>query len=147
MDEIENTLQTKRLVIGQVVVCSGCCCGAVNRGKPAVPVDWLKQEWRSRGLLKNVQLTISNCLGPCDLPNVVKLSVVGDETWLGQVEHFHQYEALVEWASKSMAAGSCLPLPEAFHRLRFSPFRPASTSDADKRELAVEAGTNNVTSI
>lgn len=136
MDEVENTLRTKRLVIGQVVVCSGCCCGAVDRGKPEVPVDWLKQEWRIRGLLKNVQLTISNCLGPCDLPNVVKISAAGHETWLGRVEHLNQYEALVEWASKSMAAGSCLPLPRDFHRLRFNPFRLASAFEADKQETS-----------
>ena len=68
-------LTTKRIVIGQVIVCSGCCCGAVQRGKPEVPVDWLKQTWRSQGLLKNIQLTISCCLGPCDLPNVVRISL------------------------------------------------------------------------
>src|SRR2546429_8222285 len=28
----------------------------------------------ARGLLKRVQLTISGCLGPCDLPNVVTVS-------------------------------------------------------------------------
>ena len=32
-------LQTKREVIGQMTVCSGCYCGAVHRGKPEVPVD------------------------------------------------------------------------------------------------------------
>ncbi len=69
-----DSLKTKREVIGQITVCSGCCCGAVGRGKPEVPLDWLKQEWRSRGLLKNIQLTVSGCLGPCDLPNVVRIS-------------------------------------------------------------------------
>lgn len=64
-------LTTKRMVIRQVVVCSGCYCGAVNRDKPEVPVDWLKRDWRSRGLLKNIQLTISGCLGPCGLHNGV----------------------------------------------------------------------------
>ena len=67
-------LQTKRKVIGQMTVCSGCCCGAVHRGKPEVPVEWLKQEWRSRGLLKVLQLTIAGCMGPCDVNNVVPVS-------------------------------------------------------------------------
>jgi len=66
-----KTLTTKRLVIGQVLVCQGCCCGAVERGRPEVPAEWLKAEWRRRGLLKRLQLTISGCLGPCDVPNVV----------------------------------------------------------------------------
>jgi hypothetical protein len=52
-------LATKRIVIGQVSVCVGCCCGNTANGKPPVPVDWLKKEWRARGLLKRVQLTIS----------------------------------------------------------------------------------------
>lgn len=123
MDKVRNTLTTKRLVIGQVIVCSGCCCGAVSRGKPEVPIDWIKQEWKRRGLLKKVQLTISNCLGPCDLPNVVRITDADHDTWLGRVERFEQYAALVDWATESVAAGSCLPLPEQFDHVQFDPFR------------------------
>jgi hypothetical protein len=121
----ECALETKRVVIGQVVICSGCCCGAVNRGKPEVPIDWLKQEWRSRGLLKNIQLTISCCLGPCDLPNVVRISGSATDVWLGKISRSEQYISLVEWASQSKAAGAFLPLPEGFDSLRFNPFRAA----------------------
>jgi hypothetical protein len=39
-------LVTKRLVIGHVTVCQGCCCGNVANGRPPVPLDWLKKEWR-----------------------------------------------------------------------------------------------------
>ena len=142
MNENDNTLKTKRLVLGQVVVCSGCCCGAVARGKPEVPVDWLKQEWKGRGLLKSIQLTISPCLGPCDLPNVVRISVPGHDTWLGRVEQFNQYKALVEWASESVAAGSYLPLPQHFYPLRFSPFRPVFGDG--KQEPPSDTGTSAV---
>ncbi len=130
MIDLDSALKTKRLVIGQVIVCSGCCCGAVGRGKPEVPVEWLKQEWRKRGLLKRVQLTISSCLGPCDVPNVVRISDAGNDTWLGKVERFEQYEALVDWAAESMVAGSCLPLPEDFDVIRFTPFREQAVSIA-----------------
>src|SRR5450759_5278295 len=64
-------LTTKRLVLGHVSVCQGCCCGNTANGNAAVPVEWLKNEWRARGLLKRIQLSISGCLGPCDVPNVV----------------------------------------------------------------------------
>lgn len=64
-------LDTKRRVIGQMIVCQGCCCGATHKARPEVPVAWLKEEWRKRGLLKRVQLSVSGCVGPCDLPNVV----------------------------------------------------------------------------
>jgi carboxypeptidase family protein len=55
-------LTTKRMVLGQLTVRAGCCCGNVGRGLPAVPIDWLKEEWRRRRLLKRVQLTISAAL-------------------------------------------------------------------------------------
>jgi cobaltochelatase CobN len=112
--EVSQMLTTKRMVIGQVVVCSGCCCGAVNRGKPEVPVDWLKREWRARGLLKNIQLTISGCLGPCDLPNVVRISSPTGEVWLGNISRPEHYAKLLEWADRSKIAGAILPLPQEF---------------------------------
>src|ERR1039457_1629966 len=118
-----HPVTTKRLVIGQVSVCIGCCCGQTERGKPAVPVEWLKTEWRRRGLLKNIQLTISGCLGPCDLLNVVSIASSGGYIWLGNIRHFHQYASLVDWASQSKAAETLLPLPPEFEELRFDPFR------------------------
>ena len=50
-------METKRRVIGQMIVCQGCCCGATQKGRPEVPADWLREEWRRRGLLKRIQLT------------------------------------------------------------------------------------------
>jgi (2Fe-2S) ferredoxin len=117
-------LKTKRLVMGHVSVCRGCCCGDTERGKPEVPVEWLKKEWRHRGLLKNIQLTISGCLGPCDLSNVVTVSNYSGSVWLGGIVHFDQYQALVEWASRSKAAGKFVPLPEELAGFRFDPFWP-----------------------
>ncbi len=120
-----HPLKTKRLVIGQISMCRGCCCGATERGKPEVPVEWLKCEWRRRGLMKNIQLTISGCLGPCDLSNVVAASGSSGSVWLGNIRHLHQYQALVDWASQSKVAGKLLPLPEEFADLRFDPYRAA----------------------
>jgi hypothetical protein len=128
----EYTLQTKRLVIGHVMVCSGCCCGAVSRGKPEVPVEWLKREWKSRGLLKNIQLSISCCLGPCDLTNVVKVAGPASEVWLGNLHRFDQYTSLVDWATESKAAGELAPLPEDFEPHRFNPFGKRADANAEK---------------
>jgi len=116
-------MQTKRVVLAQVSVCLGCCCGAVERGKPAVPVDWIKKEWKGRGLKKSIQLTISGCLGPCDLPNVVSISSKEETVWLGTLCRFQDYAVLVEWASASGRTGRLLPLPEELTEFRFSPFR------------------------
>src|SRR5579862_4785680 len=115
---LELPLTTKRLIIGHIIICSGCRCGVVNRGKPEVPVEWLKQQWRARGLLKNIQLTISCCLGPCDLTNVVKVSGPDVEMWLGGLSRFEQYSSLADWAEESKTAGALLPLPADFNGLR-----------------------------
>src|ERR1700686_3325393 len=121
-----HSLATKRLVIGHLTVCQGCCCGKTENGRPSVPVDWLKKEWRARGLLNRVQLTISGCLGPCDLPNVVTISNENGTLWLGGFTEFEQYRALVDWASRVRDAGEVLPLPKEFQRHTLRPFRKLS---------------------
>jgi len=117
---------TKRLVLGNVAVCLGCCCGKTENGKPPVPVEWLKTEWRARGLLKQVQLTISGCLGPCDLPNVVAISNERGSQWLGGLTEKSQYQSLVDWAVASKNAGELLRLPKELRRFSFYPFKKPS---------------------
>lgn len=104
-------LTTKRKVIAQVFVCQGCCCGQVEHGHPAVPAEWLKQEWRRRGLLKRVQLTVSGCLGPCDVPNVVAIVMQDKTMWLGNISRQDQYQSLLDWASRSKNMGKALDVP------------------------------------
>jgi hypothetical protein len=115
-------LKTKRLVVGQLTICRGCCCGNTERGLPEVPVEWLKSEWRKRGLLKRVQLTISGCVGPCDVPNVVVVTSSSGTEWLGNIDHFEQYRSLLEWGARCRDAGEMLALPLEFRRYRISPF-------------------------
>ena len=91
-------------------------------------MDWLKKEWRARGLLKRVQLTISGCLGPCDLPNVVTISNESGTQWFGGIADFNQYRALVGWASRSRDAGELLPLPREFQEHTLHPFRKPPSS-------------------
>lgn len=116
-------LETKRRVIGQLIVCQGCCCGATGKDRPAVPVEWLKEEWRRRGLLKRFQLSISGCVGPCDVPNVVIVNSESGSQWLGNVTEFNQYRSLVEWAVRSMGAGRLLELPREFKDCLLHPWR------------------------
>lgn len=115
-------LKTKRLVIGQVTICRGCCCGNTERGLPEVPVEWLKSEWRKQGLLKRVQLTISGYVGPCDVPNVVVVTSSSGTEWLGNIDRFEKYRSLLEWAVRCRDAGEMLALPREFHGCRTSPF-------------------------
>jgi hypothetical protein len=116
-------LTTKRIVLGHVSVCQGCCCGNVANGRPDVPAEWLKKEWRARGLLKRIQLSISGCLGPCDVPNLVTISNEDGTQWLGGITEFYQYRDLLEWAVLSRDAGELLPLPDEFRKHTLHPFR------------------------
>jgi hypothetical protein len=105
-------LTTKRKVIAHVLVCQGCCCGQVERGRPAVPAEWLKEEWRKRGLLKRVHLTISGCLGPCDVPNVVSLVTQDETIWLGNISTRDQYQLLLDWATRNKHEGYAVDIPK-----------------------------------
>lgn len=116
-------LETKRRVIGQLIICQGCCCGATQKDRPEVPADWLKDEWRRRGLLKRFQLTMSGCVGPCDLPNVVVVNSEAGSQWLGNITQFNQYRSLVEWAVRSVDAGHLLELPSEFKDHLMAPWR------------------------
>ena len=123
MSQGSRQILTKRKVIAHVSVCLGCCCGNTQKGKPAVPEEWLKAEWRARRLLKNVHLSISGCLGPCDVANVVKINSAEGEIWLGDLREFHQYRDLADWASACHEAGSVLPLPASLASLQLEIYR------------------------
>jgi cobaltochelatase CobN len=113
---------TSRKTLAQVVLCLGCCCGRTDKGHPPVPVDWMKQEWRARTLPKKVHLTISGCLGPCDVTNVVLVMMGDRQVWLGNLSTQDHYLLLADWASACAAADAVLPLPHAlepFHLDRF----------------------------
>lgn len=118
----EQTLATKRKVLGQVMICSGCCCGRTDKGKPAIPMEWLKTSWKEAKLHRFVQLTISGCLGPCDLVNVACILTPGKQIWLGGLTETHQYEALFDWAKASAEAGSLLDLPSLLQNQIFERF-------------------------
>ncbi len=121
VDEIEK-LKTKYKSKGQLLLCKGCCCGKTERGLPEVPVDRIKAAWKSEKLNKVIQLTISGCLGPCDLPNVAVLLTPEGATWLGNLAGDAHYDALIEWARASHAAGEPLPVPEGLDAYRFERF-------------------------
>lgn len=114
--------QTKRTVLAQVFVCAGCCCGKTEKGKPEIPLDWLKKTWKEQKLLKTVQLTISGCLGPCDLVNVVSISTAEGQFWFGGITTDEPYHDLLNWAEQSRTLGYPAPLPETLRAYAFSRF-------------------------
>lgn len=129
----EAKIMPKRPMLAQISVCQGCCCGKTEKGRPAVPVDWLKREWKVRGLLKRVHLTITGCLGPCDIPNVVSISSSEGTLWLALLDSQNHYDMLAGWAETSKDADRLLPLPEALRVHAFNPYRPQEAMSFDKK--------------
>ncbi|MCI0459417.1 MAG: cobaltochelatase subunit CobN [Gemmataceae bacterium] len=115
-------LRTRRRPLAQIVLCQGCCCGQTSRGLPAVPLDWLKPLWKSEKLNTVVQLTVSGCLGPCDLPNVCCINTPTEQVWYGRLTTREDYAVLVAWAQRCRDQGQLLPLPAELEHLRFSPW-------------------------
>ena len=116
-------LTTKRLALAQLVFCQGCCCGRTDRGRPELPVEQLKEIWRDEKLNRTVQLTISGCLGPCDIPNVALVILPEANVWLDGMEGEAVYEALVAWVRACHTEGRVVPLPEQLESLRFERFQ------------------------
>ena len=94
-----------------VVVCSGCCCGRVDRGHPEVPIDALTEAWEKHQLEKKVNLTISGCLGPCSMHNVSKLITDKEEIWIGELDRQEYYDSIVSWAIEASRLGSAVQTP------------------------------------
>ena len=105
----------------RVVVCSGCCCGRVDRGHSEVPVDALNSAWEEHDLENSVGLTISGCLGPCKMHNVSLILVGGEKIWLGELSEEAHFEALVEWAMDVSQNGASAKLPEILNKQIFEP--------------------------
>lgn len=133
-------LRTRRKPVAQIVLCQGCCCGQTERGLPAVPLERLKPVWKSEKLNKVVQLSVSGCLGPCDLPNVCCIVTPQEQAWYGRLTTAEDYDVLLKWARQCRERGEVVPLPAELEHLRFErwpsaddvePFSPIEQDPAD----------------
>jgi cobaltochelatase CobN len=115
-------LSTRVKAPAQLLLCKGCCCGQTDRGLPEVPVERIKAAWKAEKLNRGVQLTVSGCLGPCDLPNVAVVVTAAGMQWLGRLDGDPHYDALLAWARACLAEGRALPLPDTLAGHRFERF-------------------------
>jgi cobaltochelatase CobN len=129
IDTARAPLETRITSPAQVLLCKGCCCGRTDRGLPEVPVDRIKAIWKAEKLNRSVQLTISGCLGPCDLPNVAVLITREGIQWFGLLAGEKAYDALVAWARACHAAGTTLPPPEEWAAYRLNRFPSSAVSN------------------
>jgi (2Fe-2S) ferredoxin len=121
-------LITKRQVLGQMILCKGCCCGRTDRGLPEVPIERIKGIWQREKLNRSIQLTVSGCLGPCDVPNVVLLITPEGMEWLGRIAGEADYDRLIQWARDSHAAGAPVPIPASLAENRLERFATKEAS-------------------
>jgi cobaltochelatase CobN len=94
-----------RIVEGQLLVCKGCCCGNVERGKPAVPTERFKHEWKARGLRLRVHLTIGGCLGPCAVANVVLVIYQSSTVWFHSINSDADVTRIYDYLESLLASG------------------------------------------
>ena len=97
--------KTVRVVEGHLLVCKGCCCGNTERNIPPVPVDAFKREWKERGIRRRVHLSISACLGPCAVANVVLLVFQGSTIWFHSINSDADVFAIYNYIEHLLSLG------------------------------------------
>ena len=114
-----------RVQDGHLFVCNGCCCGRVDKGFPALPLDGFKRQWKSRGLRRRIHLTISGCLGPCPLANVVLLQFRGHSMWFHSINNETDVGLIYNYAEEMLQAESYLEPPAPLADRRFQRYLTA----------------------
>ena len=125
--------------VAQIVLCRGCCCGQTDRGVPAVPVERIKAHWKAEKLNRTVQLTVSGCLGPCDVPNVVLVLTAAGPEWFANIAGDTVYDTLLDWARRCHASQGALPLPPELDAYRHQRFGAPAANPAEGASPACSA--------
>lgn len=100
-----------RVQDGHLFVCHGCCCGRTEKGFPALPLDEFKRQWKERGIRRRFHLTISGCLGPCPLANVVLLLFHGRAAWFHSINCPEDAGLIYNWVERMLEAEEYLDPP------------------------------------
>jgi cobaltochelatase CobN len=115
---------------GHLLVCArGCCCGRTDRGNPAVPVDFYKEEYARRGIRKHVQLSMSGCIGPCPMKNVVEVVFDGRPVWFQSINTKEQVIEIYNYIDGMLAADGYLPPPPQLSSFVFNYYRWNHTNE------------------
>jgi hypothetical protein len=105
----DQSIKETRVLEGQLLVCNACCCGNVEKGFPALPLENFKKEWKERGVRLRVHLTITGCLGPCPLANVVLIVFAGESIWLHSINTAEHVTAIYDYLEAMLEAEEYLP--------------------------------------
>lgn len=105
--------QQIRVQDGHLFVCNGCCCGRTEKGFPPLALEEFKRQWKKRGIRRRLHLTISGCLGPCPLANVVLLQFRGRSMWFHSINHTQDVNLIYDYVERMLVAEGALEIPEA----------------------------------
>jgi len=108
-----------RIHDGHLFICNGCCCGRTDKGFPALPLETFKSQWKQRGLRRRFHLTISGCLGPCPLANVVLLQFRGHSTWFHSINDEEDVNSIYDYVERMLQVEAHLDPPEELVGRRF----------------------------
>lgn len=109
---------------------NACCCGRVDRGYAAIPVELYKNEWLRRKLRNVVHMTKGGCLGPCTLANVVTLLFDGHSVWFHSINADWQIIAIFDYIESMVKADRYLvpPADLAEYVFQFYTWKGSETS-------------------
>ena len=115
----DGVLKKIRVQDGHLFVRHGCCCGRVDKGFPPLPLDEFKRQWKARGIRRRFHLTISGCLGPCPLANVVLIQFHGRSVWLHSISDAQDVDLIYDYVEQMLAAGHYVEPPSALASRHF----------------------------
>ena len=102
VNRVDGVSKEIRVQDGQLFVCNGCCCGRPEKGFPALPLEEFKQQWKKRGIRRRFHLTISGCLGPCPLANVVLLQFRGRSMWFHSINDAADVDLIYNYVERML---------------------------------------------
>lgn len=108
-----------RIQDGHLFICNGCCCGRTDKGFPALALDEFKRQWKQRGLRRRFHLTVSGCLGPCPLANVVLLQFMGRSLWFHSINNDGDVNLIYNYVEEMLQSGGYLDPPESLAARQF----------------------------
>jgi cobaltochelatase CobN len=79
--------------------------------KIRIQLDQFKKQWKDRGIRRRFHLTISGCLGPCPLANVVLIQFRGQSVWLHSINNEDDVRLIYDYVEQMLHANSYLPPP------------------------------------
>src|SRR5690242_16590624 len=123
----DGTAKEIRIQDGHLFVCLGCCCGRTEKGFPPLPLEEFKSQWKARGIRRRFHLTISGCLGPCPLANVVLILFRNRSLWLHSINSPEDVTSIYTYVEAMLRAESYLDPPRGLAERQFDRY---TTDDA-----------------